>query len=491
MGKNILVVDNNPLMLKLMETFLSRFDHTVTCVPDGFSCLDLLSTQKPDIIFLDLVMPQLGGDDLCRIIRSMESLKDCYVVIVSAAVVEGEFDVKAIGADGCIAKGPFKEMEKHILEAIEDSCRGTGQSEWEIRGKKSVHSRQITKELLQQNKHLKAILETMSQGVMELDNDRIAYLNPKAAEILGVPREQLLGMTIHRSLPRSLLDKIESLADLSPTFDTEPVKIADRQVQVELVETASDGGSQLVILSDVTERRKLEAVIEATNLTENIGYIFSGIRHEIGNPVNSIKMALSVLKRNLMEYDRATILEFTERSLEEVTRIEYLLKSLKNYSLFERPVLQVESVNRFMENFFSLVEKDFASRKIKLRNLLPESDVKMLTDLRALHHIMLNLMTNAADAVETIKEPQLIVEVRDVLDRVEIRVSDNGVGIPREEQDHLFKPFYTSKPGGTGLGLVIVRKMLTAIDGRIQVESYRGIGTTVTVSLPAGGNEDD
>jgi len=240
----------------------------------------------------------------------------------------------------------------------------------------------------------------------------------------------------------------------------------------------------MLILTDITERKRMESIIEAANLTENLGYVFSGIRHEIGNPVNSIKMALSVLQRNLKEYSLETIAEFLDRSLEEISRIEYLLKALKSYSLFESPVVQDICIADFLKDFITLIRNDFETLNIQISTVVAEENLHVKADSRALHHVMLNILTNAADALDSTEKPRIAISCYRKGEMVVIKVDDNGKGVAEDAKEHLFKPFFTSKSTGTGLGLAIVRKMLNAMQGFIGIESYQGIGTTVSIALP-------
>jgi C4-dicarboxylate-specific signal transduction histidine kinase len=228
----------------------------------------------------------------------------------------------------------------------------------------------------------------------------------------------------------------------------------------------------------------MEAVVEASNLANNLSYIFSGIRHEIGNPLNSIKMALSVLQKNLDSYDKETIGEFVDRSLTEVMRLEYLLKALKNYSLFETPDVQTVRIDKFMDNFIPLIKSDLEKKHIEIRTIFERRKMVAQVDARALHHVLLNLFINAADAVEDIEEPNITISVKRESPKIIIKVDDNGCGISKEGQANLFKPFLTTKPQGTGLGLVIVQKMLSSMDSSISINSTPKLGTTVTISLP-------
>lgn len=482
--KRILVVDNNPVILRLMSAFLTENGHETTCVNDVFGCLDALVEMTPDVIFIDLIMPRVGGDDLCRIIRGMDNLDNSYLALVSGVALEMQLDYRQLGANAFIAKGPFTQMRHHILQVLEDADKP-----WQdvnppsLRGGDNLHFRQVSQELLQNNKHLKIILEGMSQGIVELFGGRIAYINPQAGSFLGFSRECLLGRHMADALPQPLL---EALAATSFDKGRGPavVQLNGHQLTLEYFALASDTENTILMLTDITERRQMEAVIEAANLTKNLGYVFSGIRHEIGNPLNSIKMALSVLQRNLAEYDRDTIALFLDRSLQEVSRLEYLLKALKNYSLFEKPVLQNLPVAGFLNDFTALIRSDFEKHHIKIQRISPEPNLYVLADGRALHHVMLNLITNSADALTGCLNPQINICAQECGGEVEIKVDDNGKGISETEQQNLFKPFFTSKASGTGLGLVIVKKMLLAMNGRIGIESYQGMGTTVTITLP-------
>ena len=244
----------------------------------------------------------------------------------------------------------------------------------------------------------------------------------------------------------------------------------------------------VAIKRDVTEKRRLESLAEAANLMENIGYVFSGIRHELGNPINSIKMTLTVLNASLETFDRETVQEFLERSLNEVARVEYLLKALRNFSMFETPRVQSLRIDTFLEKFLSLVADDFKRKGIKIETLSSTVAMKGLVDPRALQQVMLNLMTNAADSLSGRKNPRIDLDFSKTGGWIHVKVIDNGCGMSPQQKADLFKPFLTSKPGGTGLGLVIVKKMLSEMNCTIDVDSRMDVGTTVTISIPRGIN---
>jgi PAS domain S-box-containing protein len=240
---------------------------------------------------------------------------------------------------------------------------------------------------------------------------------------------------------------------------------------------------------DVTEKLRLESIAESVNTMDNIGYIFSGVRHEIGNPINSINMIIGILKSKLPALSREAVQDYLDRVMGQIERMEFLLQSLKSFNMYETQESQDLRVHAYMEQFLPLVKLDFEKKGIELDLALDPDADRLYADPRALQQVLLNVLTNAADAVQGRERPRVSLGVSRSGGRVRIEVEDNGYGIPEDKMKDLFKPFYTTKAHGTGLGLVIVRKMLNRMNGTIELESRGGLGTLVTISLPEGKHE--
>ncbi len=245
----------------------------------------------------------------------------------------------------------------------------------------------------------------------------------------------------------------------------------------------------LTLIRDITEKERLESIASAINIMNNFGYIFSGIRHEIGNPLNSIKMTISVLKNKLDDFSKENIVKYINRVQEEITRIEYLLRSLKNFNMHENPKMQKTNINNIIINFISLVETDLNKNNIAINYENGAGAIYGMTDPRALQQALLNLVTNSIDSLQKRENPEITLCIRKKRKCVTISVKDNGCGMTSDTKKDLFKPFITSKNDGTGLGLVIVQKMLAKMESTIQIESTENIGTTAVIQIP--GNETD
>lgn len=347
-----------------------------------------------------------------------------------------------------------------------------------------------------------AIEQTADSVVITDSKGQIQYVNPAYEAITGYKKDEVIntcaslfmtsiGQKIkHANILKTIRDgSVWQGNIINEKKDGTPFR---EEVTVSPVRDKNNVILNYVTISrDITHKKRLESIAEASNLMKNFGYIFSGIRHEIGNPINSLKMALTVLKRNIDSYSLEKTLSFVDRSLAEVTRIEYLLKMLKNFSLYEKPKIEETNLCEFMGKFTSLAEEDFERRGIHIRFEEPEVALFAWTDPRALHHIMLNIIINAADALSKQEIPFINISLHQKVHDVVIKVADNGCGMTEEEAEQLFKPFYTTKEGGTGLGLVIVKNMLAKMGGSIGIDSTKNVGTTIHLTLPKTRTSDD
>jgi PAS domain S-box-containing protein len=249
---------------------------------------------------------------------------------------------------------------------------------------------------------------------------------------------------------------------------------------VRLVGVRLEHTGYLVIARDQSERDRLVQIAEHASTMENVGHWLGGLRHELGNPVNSVKMALTVLRTHLSEFGLEEIARYVERASAELARVEYLLRSLKTFSLYDSMELTPLELGGFLASVSRLIEPDLGRRGIALE-VHVERELTALADSRGLHQALVNLVSNAVDAAPT------VVTVRAMRreGQIELVVQDDGCGIPAARVARLFQPFETTKPTGTGLGLVLVRRLVTAMRGTVEVASEPGRGTAATILLVA------
>ncbi len=349
---------------------------------------------------------------------------------------------------------------------------------------------------------LASAVESAAEAIVitETSAGKIQYVNPAFEQITGYTKYEVVGKTLH------VLDSGKHThafyEGLRETLKREGVwrgliinKRKDGTQYYEDCTISPVWGSSGELLNyvslkrDVTEKMRLESIAESVSTMDSIGYIFSGVRHEIGNPINSINMILGLLKAKLPNLSQEAIVDYIDRIIGQVSRVEFLLRSLKTFNMFETQNPQDLQIEPFMEQFLPLMREDFAKKGIALDLAIDPRADRLCADPRALQQVLLNVLTNASDAVSEKDHPKVTLGVFKSGGMVNIQVEDNGCGIPQDKMKDLFKPFYTTKAKGTGLGLVIVKKMLAKMNGTIELESRKDMGTLVTISLPEGTDE--
>ncbi len=325
-------------------------------------------------------------------------------------------------------------------------------------------------------------------GIIVLDrkNRVVCFQNPWIIDIL----KQHVELDDYDALSDLFLQGIENSTEKPPAVsESKHLRIGSTILGYRAYHTAQSSNS-ILIIQDITEKSRLESIAEAVEMMNNIGYIFSEIRHELGNPTNSIKMTMEVLRNNIHKYSKETILNYVDRALADLGRVEYLLKSLRSFSLYENLNVKNHHMPSLVEKFLSLVERDSANKGIAIKTRIEPDVLYGLADQRALQQVMLNILSNAVDAVIGRDSPEIVISMRKAGKLVLIIFEDNGCGIPENQKNNLFKPFFTSKSEGTGLGLAIAKKMLAKMSSAIDVRSEENVGTTVTISIPEGTSVD-
>jgi len=327
------------------------------------------------------------------------------------------------------------------------------------------------------------VLRDIDTGLIILDTTekKVFFKNGHAVKIL----EPLKAAHDYEGLSALLCNDLDSLQQPGRTRSRQTIIHYEHRVLGYTVYKIPGNQRHIsIFIQDITDRHRLAAIDEATEMMNNIGCLFSGIRHEIGNPLNSIKMALTVLQNNINKYSPEEIDVYFNRISGEIGKMETLLKSLKNFSMFETPRTSNIDLAMFFDNLMQLLGADIQSKKIEFRIDIAPDARQIMVDPRALQHVTMNLLANAVDAMTETQKPLLQVRSQSRGNVILLSITDNGCGMSNELARDVFKPFFTTKPHGTGLGLVISKKMLSQMHCGIDLVSEKGVGTTFHLTLP-------
>ena len=299
-GSKILVVDNNPFFLKFLSDTLRAEGFEVLSAESGLDALALLDSHRFAAVFTDLIMPRIGGDKLCQIIRRRPEGKDLPLVMLTAVAPEELPDFRAFGADACIAKGPMQHMKGHILGVLEQIETGrTGQPE--ILGLGNVVKRQVTEELLCFKHHYEKILGNLTEGILEivLPTGQVTYANRAALEIFGRSEESILGARFLELFPQRCADDVQQMLAQVETGDAAAcnsrlISVKSRLLSLNLLHGAdcSEQGYLLAILQDVTEKTVEEYALRMSS--NELHQIF----HNAAEGILVIDMDYNVLRMN-------------------------------------------------------------------------------------------------------------------------------------------------------------------------------------------------
>jgi len=260
MPTTALVVDNNPVILKLLTHTLQQRGIQVRTAGDGLFALEVLDSFTPDIIFTDLIMPFIGGEKLCRIVSSKKQFTNTVLVVVSAIALEEHVNFRAFGAHACLAKGPAKQMAANIdlVLSLITSGRVDLLTGMKLGAENLVH-RAMTKELLAAKHHLQLLLENTDNGYIEFTrNEKIVACNSFVLQLFHRDETIVLGHSLRELFTDACCEHVLECLDqfqAGPTLieSTRSIRVDNRDLVFRLTPlTGSDTQSSTMVLRDIT-----------------------------------------------------------------------------------------------------------------------------------------------------------------------------------------------------------------------------------------------
>lgn len=345
---------------------------------------------------------------------------------------------------------------------------------------------------------LETIFNAIHEGVIVTDlQGRISYLNRAACDLFGVEREACMGHLLEERLRGLEWGKlIESERVVSrdmevfyPThrfvnFYVVPLSLAATGKKPSKDPEQERVGYAVILRDNTESRRSTEETIQSERLTA-LTLLAAGVAHEIGNPLNSLHIHLQLMERKLRKLAEPTRSELQDTlavAREEITRLDSIVQQFLGAIRPARLQPSLENINALVQESVRFLQPEIDDRNVLVEMELREDLPLLEVDRNQLKQAFYNVIKNAFQAMKH----QGFLRIRTDLEEgfVTIAFTDSGGGISPENMSKIFEPYFTTKASGSGLGLLIVRRIVREHGGEIELMSEAGQGLTLTIRLP-------
>jgi PAS domain S-box-containing protein len=480
MPSRILIIDDNIRLAENLCEVLEgapELDVEVRLVSDGARGLAAARRDGFDVAVVDVKLPDAAGVDLIRPLHAAVEHGE-IILVTGVATIDTAFAALRAGAFAFVLKSYRpEELISTVAHALEKIA--------------------LKRERAEYQRRYRALVDAADVLIVGIDAaGRITLWNPKLAALTGVGADVALGLPFAETFVDEVDHKRFAHA-LDTAFDGDKPEIevglrdaasALRRVRLHLSSVRVPGERPDLCYGigiDVTERRALERRAADAVALNAMAPLALGLAHEIRNPLNAAVLELHLLGRGIERLADPNVRDPMKRRVgiveAEIKRLERLLSEFLDLARPRAPQREPLDLSRVAGDVLELEAEAIAAHKIDVaRDIKP--DCLTIGDVEKLKQVALNLVMNALDAMPD--GGLLRVGVGGDDGEVWMSVGDDGPGVDPAILAEIFDPFFTTKPAGTGLGLPIVRKIVDQHQGRVEVDTKRGAGTTVRVVLP-------
>src|ERR1700688_4784020 len=382
-----------------------------------------------------------------------------------------------------ISKGEFDQTPLDREDEFGQVSSKISQIGMQLRGVREIFSN------LREN--IDQVLGGLDDGLLLFSVDgRAVMVSPAVERFLSTPSDQLLGRRAEDIFPpdheaREAI-KVQN-GELVPVASAEVVLSGidgpPRRVGVS-VEVIGEGDARmgtLVKFKDLESRERIGTQLQVSERLANLGRITAGVAHEVKNPLNSMRIWLENLKASLPDIDGLP-LQAVRVLDNEIDRLDSVVKRFLDFTRPPEMHQEESSLKEILEGVLGVERPEFEKANIKVETRLDADVPNVLVDQPLLKQGLINLLVNAIDAMTG--GGQLFVSLRRQGEMAEIEIRDTGRGIAPEHRQRIFQLFFTTRPGGSGIGLASTFRTIQLHNGSIEFESEVGRGTTFRIGLP-------
>jgi PAS domain S-box-containing protein len=338
--------------------------------------------------------------------------------------------------------------------------------------------------------NMDSVMAGLEDGLLLFTRDaRAVMVSPAAEKFLGAPAGHFLGRRVHEIFPpgHPLRDVLhmegDELSEIAAETDLKTVEGVRRvSVSVQAIQENGERMGALVTLRDLDSIESINTQLQVSERLAALGRITAGVAHEVKNPLNSMRLWLENLKESLPPDPDSGTTEAVQVLDKEIDRLDAVVKRFLD---FTRPMdirLEATQLADVLKEVMEVAKPQLRKSKIIVAQLLPIDVPEVYVDRALLKQAVLNLVLNAVDAMPSGGQLRLVLSRRG--ENAEITVGDTGRGIPMENRQKIFQLFFTTRPGGSGIGLASTFRIVQLHNGSIDFTTEVGRGTTFRIELP-------
>jgi len=344
---------------------------------------------------------------------------------------------------------------------------------------------------LSEKAHLQGVVDQLEDGVIFLNPERhILFFNRAAETVVGLPLERTVGLPIHEVLDPAhpLLPFVDQVLVGSAGIRNATVVLPhdgrDKEFLVSAfhMEDAHRVMGVAVLLKDLESIKTVQSLVSYSAKLAALGRLTSGVAHEVKNPLNAMMIHVELLKERL-EDSGVDVKKSLEVIGGEIRRLDRVVQGFLKFMRPQELTLKPVDLNAMLQSVCALLEAESLSHGVRFVLELDAALPAVSADEELLRQAFINIVQNAVQAMPSGGAVRIRTRPEEV-DWVRVTVTDQGVGIAPENVDKIFKLYYTSKPGGSGIGLSVVYRIVQLHDGTVEAKSELGRGTAVIVRLP-------
>ena len=338
--------------------------------------------------------------------------------------------------------------------------------------------------------NMNSVMAGLEDGLILFTRDsRAVMVSPAAEKLLGAPATQFLGRRLNDIFPPShplhelLQVDGQELREVASETELETQEGTKRVgVSVQEIREAGQHMGALVTLRDLDSLESINTQLQVSERLSSLGRITAGVAHEVKNPLNSMRLWLENLKEALPPDADDSALQAVHVLDNEIDRLDAVVKRFLDFSRPMEVRLEPTQLANLLREVLEVAAPQLEKAHVQVAQLLPIGVPEVFVDRALLKQAILNLVLNAVDAMPNGGQLQLTLSRRG--DNAEITVGDTGKGIPLEHRQKVFQLFFTTRPGGSGIGLASTFRIVQLHNGSIDFTSEVGRGTTFRIELP-------